>query len=179
MKSKIALIGFRATGKSLVGQLLAHRLRWTFVDMDDQLVSALGMSIEAWVKLHGWESFRHRERLVLASLAQQEHLVVATGGGVILDAGNRALLQKEFHVVWLQADPQTILSRILGDARTAAFRPPLTGLPLDSEIETVLNERLPLYRETAHHSVEVDRLAPEEVLSAILKSVPSVDDSRR
>jgi shikimate kinase len=179
MESKIALIGFRATGKSLVGQLLARQLGWSFVDMDDQLVNALGMSIDAWVKLNGWESFRHQESLVLASLAQQNHLVVATGGGVILDGGNRALLQKEFHVVWLQADQQTILARILGDARTAAYRPPLTGLPLESEIETVLNERLPLYRETAHHCVEVDRLAPEEVMSSILKSIPSVDDSRR
>jgi shikimate kinase len=179
MKSKIALIGFRATGKSLVGQLLARRLGWSFVDMDDQIVNALGMSIDAWVKLNGWESFRHQESLVLASLAQQSHLVVATGGGVILDAGNRALLQKEFHVVWLQADRQTILSRILGDTRTAAYRPPLTELPLESEIETVLSERIPLYRETAHHCVEVDRLPPEEIMWAILKSVPSVDDSRR
>lgn len=178
MKSKIALIGFRATGKSLVGRLLARRLGWSFVDMDDELVAALGMSIDAWVKLHGWESFRHEESRILSGLARRDQLVAATGGGVILDANNRALLRREFYVVWLEAGKETILSRILGDERTTAYRPPLTGLPLESEIEAVLKERFPLYKETAHTSIQVDRLEPEAIVSAVLESVQSVDDSR-
>ncbi len=177
MKSRIAMIGFRATGKSLVGSLLAQHLGWTFVDMDDELVASLGMNIDQWVKLHGWRAFRREESRLLSSLAARDRTVVATGGGVILDPANRVLLRSAFHVIWLRASKETILSRILGDDRSAAYRPPLTGMPLEKEIETVLNERLPLYETTAEHAVEVDRLAPADIVSILLGFLCTVDDS--
>lgn len=176
MKSKIALIGFRATGKSVVGRLLAQRLNWSFVDLDDQVVAALEMSIDAWVKLHGWVSFRREETRVLREVARRDQLVLATGGGVILDAGNREFLRREFHVTCLKARKETIISRILGDDRSAAYRPPLTELDLDSEVEVVLRERLPLYEATAHLSVQVDHLGPEEIVSAVFDALSAVDD---
>jgi len=177
MKSRIALIGFRATGKSLLGRGLAQGSGWAFVDMDDELVASLGMSIDEWVKLHGWESFRREESRLLSALALRDRVVVATGGGIVLDPANRALLRAAFHVVWLKASKETILSRILGDDRSAAYRPPLTGLPLETEVETVLRERLPLYEASAHHSVEVDHLAPPEILSTLMGLLHTVDDS--
>jgi shikimate kinase len=167
MKSRIALIGFRATGKSFLGRGLAQGSGWAFVDMDDELVASLGMSIDQWVKLHGWESFRREESRLLSALALRDRVVVATGGGIVLDPANRALLRAAFHVIWLKASRETILSRILGDDRSAAFRPPLTGLPLETEIETVLEERLPLYAETAHHSVEVDLSDAREIITTL------------
>jgi shikimate kinase len=177
MKSRIALIGFRATGKSLVGSLLAQHLGWAFVDMDDELVASLGMGIDRWVELHGWGSFRHEESRLLSSLAVRDRIVVATGGGVILDPANRALLRAAFQVVWLRADRGTILSRMLGDDRSASYRPPLTAMPLEKEIETVLNERLPHYETTAEHAVEVDGLAPADIVSILLGILCTVDDS--
>ncbi len=167
MKSRIALIGFRATGKSLLGRGLAQASGRAFVDMDDELVASLGMSIDQWVKLHGWESFRREESRLLSALAPRDRVVVATGGGIVLDPANRDLLRAAFDVIWLKASKETILSRILGDDRSAAYRPPLTGLPLEKEIEAVLKERLPLYAATAHHSVEVDFSEPGDIITTL------------
>jgi shikimate kinase len=177
MKTRIALIGFRATGKSLLGRRLAQRLGWAFVDMDDELVASLGMSIDKWVKRHGWESFRREEGRLLSALALRNRLVVATGGGIVLDPANRDLLRAAFQILWLKASKETILSRILGDARSAAYRPPLTGLPLEKEIEKVLEERLPLYEALAHHSVEVDHPPPSEIIFTLMRLLQTVDDS--
>ncbi|MCU0572432.1 MAG: shikimate kinase [Syntrophobacteraceae bacterium] len=178
MKSRIALIGFRATGKSLTGRELARRLEWSFVDMDDELVSSLGMSIDQWVRLHGWEAFRREESRILRDLAGRERIVVATGGGVVLAPINRAVLQDGFQVIWLKAGKETILSRIRNDARSADYRPPLTGLTLEKEIETVLEARLLLYEEAADHSIEVDQLAPRDIVARLMQWLQSVDDSR-
>jgi len=179
MKSRIALIGFRATGKSLLGRELARRLGWSFVDMDDELVSSLGMSIDQWVRLYGWEAFRQEESRLLRVLAGRDRVVVATGGGVVLDPINRAVLQDCFQVIWLKAGRETILSRIRNDARSPDYRPPLTGLDLEKEIETVLAARLPLYEEAAGHSIEVDRLAPGDILARLMQWLQPVDDSRK
>ncbi|MCU0588088.1 MAG: shikimate kinase [Syntrophobacteraceae bacterium] len=177
MKPRIAIIGFRATGKSLLGRKLAARLGWSFVDMDDELVASLGMSIQEWVELHGWEAFRREESRLLADLAGRDRLVVATGGGVVLEPGNRTTLRESFEVVWLRARQTTILSRIRSDDRSAGYRPPLTSLPLEQEIEVILKERLPLYAETADHALEVDGLAPEAIAQKLLEWARSVDDS--
>lgn len=178
LKPRIALIGFRATGKSLVGLHLADRLGWSFVDMDDELVSLLGVSINHWVGLHGWEAFRREESRLLRELAGRDRIVVATGGGIVLNPMNRALLRNGFRVVWLKARKETIMSRITGDARSPEYRPPLTDLPLEKEIETVLRERLPLYEATADQSIEVDDLSPAEILPGVLHLLQSVDDSK-
>jgi shikimate kinase len=153
---RIALVGFRATGKSCVGQVLARQLQWTFVDMDEALTAAFGQSIDAWVQAHGWEAFRQAEARLLRQLARQSRLVVATGGGVVIGAANRGQLKEHFFVVWLQASAQSIHTRLRQDPKTAAQRPPLTGLPLQQEITTLLREREPWYREVADLSVAAD-----------------------
>ena len=85
-KTRIALIGFRASGKSLVGKLLAEELNLSFVDMDERLVASFGRGIDQWVQAHGWESFRQAESELLEELSREQGLVVATGGGVVLSA---------------------------------------------------------------------------------------------
>jgi shikimate kinase len=147
------------------------------MDMDDELVALLGMSIDHWVRLHGWEAFRREESRLLQDLAGRDRIVLATGGGVVLEPVNRAVLREVFQVIWLKAGKETILSRITSDARSAVYRPPLTGLPLDEEIEEVLEARLPLYHEAAGHSIEVDQLAPGVIVSRLLQLLQSVDDS--
>lgn len=176
-KSKIALIGFRATGKSVVGRLLAEKLSWCFVDMDDHLVAGMGMSIDAWVRLHGWPSFRREETRVLRELARRDRVVLATGGGVVLAPENRELLHAEFQVIWLKVPKETIISRIRGDERSAAYRPPLTELDLEREVEFILRERLPLYEAAANLTIEVDQLEPRDVVLTLLGALHPVDDS--
>jgi shikimate kinase len=167
-KENIALIGFRATGKSTIGQLLAKRLGWSFVDMDVALVSSFGMEIDAWVAKHGWESFRKAESRLLNELAGRPGQVVATGGGIILDDDNRKILGGHFLVVWLRASPETILKRLREDRKTAFQRPPLTSLALDEEVRQVLEDRHPWYEATADLTLNTDGLAATELVSRIL-----------
>ncbi len=164
----IALIGFRTTGKSSVGRILARELGKIFVDMDEFLTHSFGTTIDCWVRRHGWKSFRREESDLLLRLAQMDGVVVATGGGVVLDATNREILKRSFEVVWLRASPDAIESRILADPASATQRPPLSTLPLREEIETLLQERSALYAATAHVSLDTDTLSEERVAEEVL-----------
>ncbi len=166
-ETNIALIGFRASGKSLVGKLLAEELHLSFVDMDAQLGSILGMTIDQWVHANGWDSFRHAESELLERLVREEGLVVATGGGVVLTAPNREILKKRFLVVWLKATPETTYVRMLGDPDSGTNRPAFTTLPLREEIRQILAERSALYQETADIILETDDSLPEQLVSVI------------
>jgi shikimate kinase len=150
----IALIGFRATGKSTVGQILARKLGMEFVDMDQRLTSEAGRDIATWVQQDGWDSFRRSESSLLVIISEQKGLVVATGGGIILDPQSRGLLREHFFTVWLKATPQTIYARLGSDPGSPRTRPSLSELPMKQEIVRVLSEREPLYTQVA--VIEID-----------------------
>ena len=88
------LIGYRCTGKSTVGKLLAEKLSRSFVDTDSLLVAQQQMSIKEIVGAHGWEGFRQMEYLILKNICTLDGQVVATGGGSILNDDNVILMQK-------------------------------------------------------------------------------------
>ncbi len=175
-KSKIALVGFRATGKSLIGRKLARSLDWNFVDMDDKLVASFGETIQSWVSRHGWDAFREREAELLARLGEDEKLVVATGGGVVLRPTNRKVLTENFHVVWLRARRSTILTRLSQDPRTAESRPPLTELSLEEEIGTLLEERKPLYEAVADLALDTDDGMPDDLVANLMMGLGNSAD---
>lgn len=164
----IALVGFRASGKSLVGRLLAEALRFGFVDMDEMLTAHFGDTIADWVRKHGWESFRAAEGELLNRLAFRRRLVVATGGGVVMNAQNRILLHDHFFVVWLRTSPEVTISRLTMDSATESNRPALTNLPLKEEIEKILNERWEYYAEIAELILDTDEKTPSQLVSSIL-----------
>jgi shikimate kinase len=166
--SNLALIGFRASGKTSVGQTLAARLGWTFVDMDERLVAGFGTDIHTWVRQHGWDAFREAEAHLLGELATIQKQVVATGGGVILRPDNRERLRRAFWVVWLQASAATIETRLAQDPITASQRPPLTDLSWQDEIGQLLIERTPLYAATAHMAIDTEGLGIADLVAAIL-----------
>jgi len=166
-KSSIALIGFRATGKSSVGRALAARLGRPFKDLDAEITAVLGQDIQSWVRARGWESFRQLETELLLALAGQEGLVVACGGGVVAREQNRECLRQHFFVVWLHASLETIQRRLLEDPQGALSRPPLTELPLKEEIETLLRQRTPWYEEIADLVLNTDTVGPAELAEAI------------
>jgi shikimate kinase len=168
----IALVGFRACGKTTIGRILAARRGWSFVDMDEELVTRFGAEIQAWVLEHGWESFRDAESQLLAELATHTRQVVATGGGVILRADNRELLHRHFLVVWLQASVENIQARLAQDPKTASQRPPLTDLPLRDEIRHLLEQRTPHYDATAHLALATDGQDAESLADTILHHLP-------
>ncbi|MHC1725700.1 MAG: shikimate kinase [Syntrophobacteraceae bacterium] len=145
----IALIGFRATGKSSVGKILARKLSRVFIDMDLHLSASAGREIACWVRSEGWGTFRKAESELLTNLASRKGLVVSTGGGIVLAPENLAILDQHFFTVWLKASAETIHARINSDPQSCSTRPPLSDLPLKDEIEKTLLERTPLYSKAA------------------------------
>jgi shikimate kinase len=163
------LIGYRCTGKSSVGRLLAKALDWTFVDMDHELVTEAGIPIEEIVDSRGWEYFREREAQLLESLSQARQQVISTGGGVVTVPENIDIMRGSGKVVWLHASPGTIAARMEADSSTTGQRPPLHGNNSVVEIEEILAERLPLYEEAMHLQVETDDLSLQEVTESIVR----------
>ena len=170
--SSIALIGYRGTGKSTVGSLLAERLGWRFVDTDRLIESARGESIAAIFARGGEELFRTCETEALASLEKEpQPMVIAGGGGLPLREENRALLRRlaPGRIVLLTAAPETIARRMAADEKSAQTRPPLTDLSFEEEIRTVLTRRTPVYTALADHTIETEGKSPEEIADRIVR----------
>ncbi len=165
----IVLIGYRGTGKSTVAQILAERLGRQAVSTDDLIVQQVGNSIPEIVKTHGWEYFRDQESEVCREVAQQDNLVIDTGGGAILRPANVEWLKKNGTLFWLTAEVATIAERIGDDTQ----RPSLTGTQsFVEEIASVLKERQPQYQSAADHCLVTDHKSPDALaqsIEAILK----------
>ena len=164
---RVTLIGSRGTGKSTVGGLLATRLGEPFLDADVVLEERCGTSIAEFIRGRGESAFRDAESELLGELLERPG-VLGTGGGVVVRTENRALLRRRGRpVIWLTAPADVIRARLAADPLTAVRRPALIGGDPLAEIETLLQNREPLYRETA--DVVVDAAAPvDEVVARIV-----------
>lgn len=176
MKSHLILIGYRGTGKTTVGRLLAGRLGVPFVDADACLEAKYGRSIKEVFDTEGEPAFRDKESAVLRELCQRPASVIATGGGVIQREENRRLLAESGFVVWLTADVSTIAERIQADPTTSARRPNLTVGGL-AEIEQLLRAREPLYRACADLEIDAAARSPESLAETILRAWSSSNSS--
>ncbi|MBI5557473.1 MAG: shikimate kinase [Deltaproteobacteria bacterium] len=156
-KTKIILTGYRATGKTSVGKILADRLLFRFIDTDQGIEKKKGQSISNMVSDHGWEYFRAAERDFLASLLPEEKLVIAPGGGAILHQEVWEKLMETSLVVWLQADVHTIAQRLGADNLSLSQRPSLTGEDVIQEVKSVLAVRGPLYKNGSHYTVSTEK----------------------
>ncbi|MDX9788553.1 MAG: shikimate kinase [Desulfobacterales bacterium] len=163
---KIVLIGYRGTGKSVVGELVAKRLKLSYVGMDVEIVKKAGMSIPEIVATYGWPGFRDMESEVAQALAARDQLVIDTGGGVIERPENITALQKNAQLIWLKASVATIVSRIQGDTE----RPSLTGeKSFTEEVSEILTKRLPKYQRAAQYEIDTDQLTPQQVADKICR----------
>jgi shikimate kinase len=172
MMQNLFLIGLRGSGKSTLAPLLAQRLGWHAVDMDQKITERTDRSINEIFQNHGEPFFRDLESLVLSEIVQHREQVVATGGGVILRDENRRLLRENGWVVWLQSSPETMWKRIQQDATSSAQRPALTPYGSRAEIDHLLQARRPLYEKTAHFTLDTDCLTSEDSVEAILQHLP-------
>ena len=171
----ICLIGYRCTGKTSVGRMLAEQLGWRFLDTDQYIVEKAGRSISEMVAQHGWNFFRQKEKQALSELNDHDQLVLATGGGIIMDPANLAILNDDKNfVIWLQADAETIYHRMKEDEQSDAFRPALTESSLFREIQETLAERRPYYESAADLAVGTDQIPSEEVYNSILEALNSL-----
>ena len=161
----LVLIGYRGTGKSTVAQILATRLGWQTVSTDARIVEQAQKSIPDIVAQHGWDHFRDLETEACSALKERDHLVIDTGGGIILRARNLDVLKPNGLVFWLTATVSTIARRISHDTQ----RPSLTGgKTFIEEIQDVLTERTPKYQAAADHVIATDHASPEDVASQIV-----------
>lgn len=167
----IALIGYRGTGKTSVAQALALRLGWNWADADVEIELKAGKNIAAIFADEGEQVFRDMESQVLETLCHRARTVLALGGGAVLRPENRQFLQSCQAVAWLQASAQTIARRLESDPATALRRPNLTNHGGRTEIDLLLTERAPIYRECATLEVDTEDRAPAEIADAILTAL--------
>ena len=161
----VVLIGYRGTGKSTVGKLVAERLGRVLVSTDAEIVKLAVQNIPEIVEQHGWEYFRDLETKICQDLGGRDGVVIDTGGGAILRSKNVESLKRTGKLFWLTAPVETIAKRIGADTQ----RPSLTGTKsfLD-EIQDVLRERTPKYQAAADYIIETDGKSATQVADEIL-----------
>jgi len=167
----VTLIGYRGSGKSTVAEPLAKRIGFDWIDADAEIEQRACRSIRAIFADEGEAGFRRRERDLLAELLVRDHLVLAAGGGAVLDADTRREMRAAGPVVWLEAPADVLAQRIAADFTTAERRPDLTATGGRSEIDTLLAAREPLYRSVATMIVAVGESGVEEIVEQIVTSI--------
>ena len=163
----IILIGYRGSGKTTVGSKLAARLQMKFVDTDDLIESKEG-HISDIVKSQGWDHFRRLEKSVIEEISKGNNLIIAPGGGAVLDADNVKALKRNGFIIWLKADQRTLLKRIQKDQGSSTRRPTLTGKGTLEEIEETISEREPFYEKASEIQVDTSIIDVEAVVEDIL-----------
>jgi len=176
MTSKLILTGFMATGKTAVGHLVAGRLGWRFTDTDVEIVARAGKPIAAIFADHGEPYFRALERATVAAVAADARrcpqcrgplpAVISTGGGVLVDENNCAMLKRAGIVICLTARPEIIAARV---GRSPARRPKLIegGKPLEQRITELMAERAAAYAR-ADVAIDTSDLSPEQVADRVV-----------
>ncbi|PZP62522.1 shikimate kinase [Pseudoxanthomonas winnipegensis] len=160
----LVMVGPMGAGKTSIGRRIAERFGLKFVDADHAVVEAAGSSIPEIFEHEGESGFRARERAALAQLLAGEGQVVASGGGAVLDADNRALMQARGFVIYLRVDVETQLRRVARDRN----RPLLHNVDRRQVLTDLLTVRDPLYRQVADLVLDADRLTPGEATAALV-----------
>jgi shikimate kinase len=163
----IVLIGYRGSGKSTVGKRLAERLKMSFVDTDDLLTERYGHSITKIVESNGWDHFRAAEKAIIKEISIQDNLVIASGGGSVLDDENVRFFGENGLIVWLKVDPEVLFNRLSNDSQNIFQRPSLTGKGLLEEIEEILTYRNPYYEKASAIQLDTSTLSVEAVVEKI------------
>ena len=153
MNRNIYLIGLMGSGKTTVGRALAKKLNKRFIDADHEIEARTGASVSLIFEIEGEAIFRHREAEVIKDLCAQDGIVLATGGGAVLDPISRRLLAKTGTVIYLRASVNSIMQRTSHDKS----RPLLQTADPRRRIEELSRQREPLYQEIADIIVDTGR----------------------
>lgn len=165
MKDRIVLVGFMGAGKSTVGALLADRLGYRLVDLDEEIVVEQGRSINQIFQQEGESQFRDYETATLQQVMSQHKVVVSSGGGVVGRDENWVLMTERAVVVYLCCNWSTVQQRLQG----TTDRPLVNSSDL-KQLQDLYQKRLPLYQR-AEIIVETDGLLPEQVVTLILEEL--------
>lgn len=167
MPGNVFLVGPMGAGKTTIGRQLARLLKRDFLDSDREIEQRTGAGIPLIFELEGEAGFRGRERAVIDELTQLPGIVLATGGGAILDPDNRRHLADRGTVVYLQTSVEQQLARTGRDRN----RPLLQTEDPKRRLEELLATRDPLYREVADLTVSTDGRTARDVVNQILRAI--------
>ena len=162
--TKIFLIGPMGAGKTTMGRQLAKKLRLHFYDSDKVIEERTGATIPLIFELEGEAGFRLREQAVIDDLSQKQNLVLATGGGAVLREENRQHLKSRGIVIYLHSDITHLMERIRHDKN----RPLLQTADPEAKLRALMQEREPLYRDTAHITINTGDVSIRAAIQAIL-----------
>ena len=164
----VFLVGLMGAGKTTVGRLLARRLGKQFIDADQDIERRTGVRIAVIFEIEGEAGFRAREAQLLEVLSARDDIVLATGGGVVLNPANRARLASRGFVVYLRAQPRDLHLRTRQDKSRPLLQ---TADPL-ARLEELHRARDPLYMEVADLVVETSRQSVGVLVEQLLKRLP-------
>lgn len=158
------MVGLPGSGKSTVGRQLARRLQLSFVDSDHAIEAQLGCSIREYFEREGEDRFRDVEQSVLDDLSRNSQGVLSTGGGSVLRLQNRKNLKDRGHVIYLKSSPDELFRRLRHDLN----RPLLQVSDPMQRLRDLFAVRDPLYRETAHFTLETGRPSVATLVNMIV-----------
>jgi shikimate kinase len=168
MKSSVALVGFMGTGKTVVGRLLATKLGKEFIELDAVIEAKAGRSIPEIFSTEGEVGFREREIQAAREVAGKKNVVIACGGGVVLNKINIDRLRQGCTIVCLTASPAAILARTAGDK---GGRPLLDVADRAQQVREMMAFRRPYYKAAADIIINTSRLRPETVAEKIIEKL--------
>ncbi|MVW58602.1 3-dehydroquinate synthase [Massilia sp. NEAU-DD11] len=172
--NNIFLVGLMGAGKTTIGRLLARRLDMTFIDSDHEIEARTGATIPWIFEIEGEASFRRREADVIRELTAQNGIVLATGGGAVLNPASRALLAERGTVIYLRASVSSILARTAHDKN----RPLLQTADPRRKLEDLTAQREPLYREIADMVIDTGRPNVQSMVQTILDQLEADNAAR-
>ncbi len=166
----LVLVGMMGAGKTTVGRRLANRLGRRFIDSDEEVEKAAGMSIEDIFKLRGETDFRAGEVKVIARLLKEGEIVLGTGGGAFVNPETRALVKSAAVSVWIKADFEVLFQRVSRRTNRPLLK---TGNPRET-LRALMDHRYPIYAEAdltvVSRDVPQDQVA-NEVIEAIIAGI--------
>ncbi len=165
--SNIYLVGLMGAGKTTVGKRLARKLNWEFYDSDHEIEARTGARIPIIFEIEGEAGFRLREARVIEELTKLTGIVLSTGGGVVLNADNRARLKENGFVVYLDTPPELLWERTRLDRNRPLLQTPD---PL-GRLRELYTERHPLYCEVADMVLDAKRYNAHSAVQHLVKEV--------
>ena len=170
-KKNIYLIGLMGAGKTTIGRLLAKSLGLPFYDSDKAIEDVTGVDIATIFEFEGEKGFRLRENKMISELTELEDIVLATGGGVILDEQNRERLKENGFVIYLQCS----IDRIVDRTSRSSQRPLLNVDNPREKIQALIDEREELYLSCADFVIDSGQMQSKAAVKEILKEYSSIN----
>ena len=165
--NNIFLIGMMGAGKSTAGVLLSQKINIPYLDMDSELERLMEMSIQTILSEYGENRFRRIETIFFREITKQDHLIYATGGGLVLDDKNQKILKNKGVTIFLDCSVSKLINRLEKDPN----KRPLLDKNFKNRIKRLYEDRYYIYKSCAHHKINTNNLSPESVINLIVQCI--------